>query len=71
MKMKVKVGLIQLSVIPSTIACLAPLSMEFSRQEYCNELPFTSPGDFPDLGIEPRSPALQTDSLPTEPLGKP
>ena len=34
-----------------TVACQAPLSMEFSRQEYCSELPFPSPGDLPDLGI--------------------
>ena len=48
----------------------APLSMEFSRQEYWSELPFPSPGDFPDPDIEPGSPALQADSLPSEPLGK-
>ena len=41
---------------------MAPLSMGFSRQEYCNGLPFPSPGDLPDPGIEPRSPALQADS---------
>ena len=41
----------------------APLSMEFSRQEYRNELPVPYPGDLPDPGIEPRSPALQADSL--------
>ena len=45
--------------------------MGFSRQEYWSGLPFPSPGDLPDPGIEPRSPALQTDPLPTEPLGKP
>ena len=49
----------------------APLSMEFFRQEYCSGLPFPSPGDLPDPGIEPVSPALQADSLPSEPLGKP
>ena len=43
---------------------LAPLSMGFSRQEYWRGMPFPSPGDLPDLGIEPRSPALQADSLP-------
>ena len=53
-------------VTPWTVACQAPLSMEFSRQEYWNELPFPSPEDLPDSGIEPRSPALQADSLPTE-----
>ena len=49
----------------------APLSMGFSRQEYWSRLPFPSPGDLPDPGIEPRSPALQVDSLPTELSGKP
>ena len=48
-----------------TVACQVPLSMGFSRQEYWSGLPFPSPGDFPDPGIEPRSPALQADSLPT------
>ena len=45
--------------------------MEFSRQEYWSGLPFPSPGDFPNPGIEAGSPALQADSLPTEPPGKP
>ena len=45
--------------------------MGFSRQEYWNGLPFPSPGDLPDPGIEPRSPALQTDALPSEPPRKP
>ena len=45
--------------------------MEFSRQEYYNELPFPSPWGIPDLGMEPKSPALQADSLPSEPSGKP
>ena len=45
--------------------------MEFSRQEYWSGLPFTAPGDLPDLGVEPRSPTLQADSLPSEPPGKP
>ena len=45
--------------------------MEFSRQEYWSGLPFPSPGDLPDPGIEPGSPALQADSLPSEPRGKP
>ena len=53
-------------VTPWTIACQAPLSMGFSRQEYWSGLPFPSPGDLPNPGIEPRSPALQADSLPTE-----
>ena len=45
--------------------------MEFSRQEYWSGLPFPSPGDFSDPGIELRSPALQADILPSEPPGKP
>ena len=49
-----------------TIACQAPLSMGFSRQEYWNGLPFPSPRDLPDPGIEPRSPALQADFFLTE-----
>ena len=56
---------------PWTVACPAPLSMEFSRQDYGNGLPFLSPGDLCDPGIELRSPALQADSLPSEPPGKP
>ena len=58
------------SAIPWTIACQAPLSMEFSRQEYWSGLPFPTPGDLPDPGIKPRSLALQADSLPLEPSGK-
>ena len=54
-----------------TIAQQAPLSMEFFRQEYWSGLPFPSPGNLPDLGIELGSPALQADSLPPDPLGKP
>ena len=53
------------------VAHQAPLSMEFSRQEYWSGLPFPSPGDLPDPGIEPGSLALQADSLLSEPLGKP
>ena len=49
-----------------TVAHQAPLSMGFSRQEYRSGLPFPSPGDLPNPGIEPKSPALQADSLPTE-----
>ena len=45
--------------------------MEFSRQEYWSVSPFPSPGDLPNPGIKPRSPTLRTDSLPTEPPGKP
>ena len=49
-----------------TVACQAPLSMGFSRQEYWRGLPFPSPGDLPNPGIEPGCSALQADSLPTE-----
>ena len=52
-------------------ACQAPLSMGFSRQESWSELPCPPPGDLPDPGIKPGSPALQVDALPTEPPGKP
>ena len=45
--------------------------MGFSRQEYWSGLPFPSPGNLPNLGIEPGSPALHPDALPSEPLGKP
>ena len=45
--------------------------MGFSRQEYLSGLPFPSPGDLPDPGIESRSPAFQADALPSEPPGKP
>ena len=55
---------------PWTVACQAPLPMGFSRQEYWSGLPFPFSGDLPDPGSEPRSPALQTDSLPSEPPGK-
>ena len=56
---------------PWTVACQAPLSMEFSRQEYWSGLPLPSPGDLPDPGIEPWSPTLRADSLPSELTGKP
>ena len=51
--------------------CQDPLSMEFSRQDYWSGLPFPLPGDLPDPGIKPRSPTLQSDSLLSEPPGKP
>ena len=51
---------------PWTVAPVASLSMEFSRQVYWSGLPFPSPGDLPDPGIKPESPALQADSLPSE-----
>ena len=56
---------------PWTVACQAPLSMGFSRQEYCSGLPFLPSGDLPDPGIKLGSPALQADSLLAEPPGKP
>ena len=54
-----------------TVARQVPLSVGFSRQEYWSGLPSPSLGDLPDLGVEPRSPALQADSLPSEPPSKP
>ena len=74
MKVKVKVkslSRVRLFVIPWTVAHQAPPSLGFSRQEYWSGLPFLSPGDLPDPGIEPRSPALQADTLTSEPPGKP
>jgi len=60
-----------LFVTPWTVAHQAPLSMEFSRQEYWSGLPFPSPEDLPNPGIKPRSPALQADSLPLYNLRNP
>ena len=51
---------------PGTVGCYVPSSMGFSRQEYWSGLPFPSPGDLPNSGLKPRSPALQADSLLTE-----
>ena len=62
---------VRLFVIPWTVAYQAPPSMGFSRQGYWSGLPFPSPGDLPDPGIKPRSPALQADALPSVPPGKP
>ena len=62
---------VQLFATPWTIARQAPLSTEFSRQEYWSELPCPSLGDLPDPRIEPGSPTLQAGSLPTEQPGKP
>ena len=56
---------------PWTTAHQAPPSMGFFRQEYWSGWPFPSPGDLPDPGIEPRFPALEADSLTSEPPGKP
>ena len=61
---------VQLVVTPWTVAYKAPLSMGFSRQECWSGLPFPSPGDLPNSGIEPGSPALQADALLSEPPGK-
>ena len=58
---------VQFFVTSSTVALQAPLSMRLSRQEYWSGLPFPSPGDLPNPGIEPGSPTLQAESLPTEP----
>ena len=69
--MKVKSLSVSDSATPWTVAYQDPPSMGLSRQEYWSGLPFSSPGDPPDPGIEPGSPALQADSLPSEPPGKP
>ena len=71
MKVKVSHTVLSDSFRSQTVACPAPLSMGFPRQEYWSGLLFPFPGDLPDPGIEPRPPALQAQSLPTEPLGKP
>ena len=69
--MKVKLlSCVQLFATPWTTAYQAPPSMGFSRQEYWSGLPFPSPGDLPDPGIEPWSPAFQADTLTSEPPGK-
>ena len=65
-----KLSLVRLFVTPWTVALQAPLSVGFPRQEYWSGLPFPSPGDLLDPGIEPRSPALQVDLL-TELQGSP
>ena len=65
---------VQLLVIPWTAACQAPLSVEISRQEYWSGLPFPPPGDLPDPGVKPASPAslaLVARFFTTEPPGKP
>ena len=62
---------VQLFVTPWTIACQAPLSMGFPRQEYWSGFPFSSPKDLPHPGIKPASPALQVDSLPVSHQGSP
>ena len=72
MRNKVKsLSHVQLFATPGTVASQTLPSMGFSRQEYWSGLPFPSPGDIPDPGIEPRFPTLQADSLPYEPPGNP
>ena len=62
---------VRLFATPWTVAHQVPPSMGFSSKEYWSGLPFPSPGDLPDPGIEPGSPALQADALPSEPPGNP
>ena len=62
---------VRLLATPWTVARQAPLSMEFSRQKYWSGLPFPPPGDLPDPGIEPMSPAWQVDTLPLSHMGSP
>ena len=64
------VSCVRLFANPQTAALQPPLSMGFSRQEYWSRLPCPSPEDLPNPGIEPRSPTLQADSLPSESPGK-
>ena len=72
MKVKVKsLSRVRLFATPWTVVYPVSASMGFSRQEYWSVLPFPSPGDLPDPGIEPGSPALQADALTSEPPGKP
>ena len=61
---------VRLFATPWTVAHQAPLSMGFSRQEYWSGLPFPSPGDLLDPGIEPRSLSLQAEALTSEPQGQ-
>ena len=71
-KVKVKsFSRIRLFATPWSVAHQAPPSMEFSKQEYWSGLPFPSPEDLPDPGIEPVSPALWADALLSEPPGNP
>ena len=70
-KKKKSLSYVQLFVTPRTLAYQAPPSMGFSKQEYWSGLPFPPPGDLPDPGIEPRSPTVQADALPSEPSGNP
>ena len=72
-KMKVKVkslSCVRLFATPWTVAYQVPPSMRFSRQKYWSGLQFPSPGDLSNSGIEPGSPTLYADALPSEPPGK-
>ena len=76
LRKKVKSEIVSYSVVsdsatPWTVAQQAPLFMGFSRQEYWSGLPFPPQGNLPDPGIKPRSPALQADSVQSDPPGKP
>ena len=62
---------VQLFAIPWTVAHQTPLSMEFSREEHWNRLPFLFPGDLPDPGNKPGSPAFKAYSLPSKSVGMP
>ena len=67
----ISLSCVQFFVIKWTVAYQAPLSMGFSRQGYWSELPFPSPGELPDPGMEPAYPALPVDSLPLRLQGSP
>ena len=71
MKWSVSCSVVSNSFNPQAVIHQAPPPMEFSRQEYWSLLPCPSPGDLPNPEIEPGSRALEADSLPTEPLGRP
>ena len=62
---------VRLFATPWAVAYQAPPSLGFYRQGYISGMPFPSPEDLPDPGIEPGSPTLQADALPSEPPGKP
>ena len=62
---------VQLFATPWTVDCLAPLSMGFSRREYCSGLPFPPPGELPDPGVQLASPALEADFLLLSRQGSP
>ena len=71
LKLGISCSVVSDSAAPWTVACQPPLSKGFSRQEYWSGLPFPSPGNLPNTGIKPGSPALQADSLPSELSEKP